>query len=168
MVDYIKSYLTMTWSQKKVKATNSQLLWGQYLSVCVQYASLLPFMSIFMRKPPNFQSLVFYSSFLPKSWFLINFDFQEVSFDFCHKFPLTSIIYRSWGALRAVTSSWRPFGPAWLRPLRSSGAQAMQPTPHPSWVNITTRENTITRVKAITEVNTISRAYTITEANTIT
>ena len=28
-----------------------------------------------------------------------------------------------------ITSSWRPFGPAWLRPSRPSGAQAVWPTP---------------------------------------
>ena len=35
---------------------------------------------------------------------------------------------RSLGALRAPTSSWGPFGPAWLRPSRPSGAQAVSPT----------------------------------------
>ena len=44
--------------------------------------------------------------------------------------PHRSIIYitRSLGALRAPTSSWWPFGPAWLRPSRPSGAQAGWPT----------------------------------------
>ena len=36
---------------------------------------------------------------------------------------------RSLGPLRGPTSSWRPFGPAWLRPSRPSGAQAVWPTP---------------------------------------
>ena len=35
---------------------------------------------------------------------------------------------RSLGALRAQTSSLRPFGPPWLRPSRPSGAQAVWPT----------------------------------------
>ena len=35
---------------------------------------------------------------------------------------------RSLGALQAPTSSWWPFGPAWLRPSRPSGAQAAWPT----------------------------------------
>ena len=35
---------------------------------------------------------------------------------------------RSLGALRAPTSNWWPFGPAWLRPSRPSGAQAVWPT----------------------------------------
>ena len=35
---------------------------------------------------------------------------------------------RSLGALRAPTSSWWPFGPAWLRPSRPTGAQAVWPT----------------------------------------
>ena len=35
---------------------------------------------------------------------------------------------RSLGALWAPTSRWRPFGPAWLRPSRPSGAQAVWPT----------------------------------------
>ena len=34
---------------------------------------------------------------------------------------------RSLGALRAPTSSLRPFGPLWLRPSRPSGAQAVWP-----------------------------------------
>ena len=34
---------------------------------------------------------------------------------------------RSLGALRAPTSSLRPFGPPWLRPSRPSGAQAVCP-----------------------------------------
>ena len=37
-------------------------------------------------------------------------------------------ITRSLGALRAPTSSLRPFGPPWLRPSRPSGAQAVWPT----------------------------------------
>ena len=36
-------------------------------------------------------------------------------------------VYRSLGALRAPTSSWRPFGPR-LRPSRPSGAQAARYT----------------------------------------
>ena len=35
---------------------------------------------------------------------------------------------RSLGALRAPTSSWRPFGASWLRPLRPSGATPEWPT----------------------------------------
>ena len=35
---------------------------------------------------------------------------------------------RSLGALRTPTSSLWPFGPAWLRPSRPSGAQAVWPT----------------------------------------
>ena len=46
-----------------------------------------------------------------------------------HIYGATKIyITRSLGALRAPTSSWRPFGPAWLRPSRPSGAQAVWPT----------------------------------------
>ena len=46
---------------------------------------------------------------------------------------LSSIIHiyiytRSLGPLRGPTSSWRPLGPAWLRPSRPSGAQAVWPT----------------------------------------
>ena len=37
------------------------------------------------------------------------------------------IYTRSLGALRAPTSSLRPFGPLWLRPSRPSGAQAVWP-----------------------------------------
>ena len=35
---------------------------------------------------------------------------------------------RSLGPIRGPTSSWRPFGPAWLCPLRPSSAQAVWPT----------------------------------------
>ena len=40
------------------------------------------------------------------------------------------VLYIAWslGARWATTSSLRPFGPAWLRPLRPSGAQAVWPT----------------------------------------
>ena len=40
---------------------------------------------------------------------------------------------RSLGALRAPTSSLRPFGPPWLRPSRPSGAQAVWPTKMCPW-----------------------------------
>ena len=43
-------------------------------------------------------------------------------------FIFVNMYIRSLGALRAPTSSLRPFGPPWLRPLRPSGAQAVWPT----------------------------------------
>ena len=39
----------------------------------------------------------------------------------------------SLGARWAPTSSLRPFGPAWLRPSRPSGAQAVWPSQHSIW-----------------------------------
>ena len=52
---------------------------------------------------------------------------------------------RSLGALRAPTSSWRPFGPldVVLRALRA--LRPCDPRHHPSRVNTKTRANTITQ-----------------------
>ena len=52
---------------------------------------------------------------------------KDTKSNWIYKWKIQIYKTRSLGALRAPTSSLRPFGPLWLRPSRPSGAQAVWP-----------------------------------------
>ena len=112
---------------KKIQMAISWLVIFGAVSICLFFGNISEMKRAIraplMAKQPDFQCCFSFYNEARRCNGILTFVTFSLIF-----WKIIVLQHRSLGALRAPTSRLRPFGPAWHRPLRPSGAQAVWPT----------------------------------------